>query len=251
MDPEASERLRKLQLVSQPNESPPAPEPWYTHSTTHQADLGTARRERISTADDPRRQASVHLAYIETTRESNISGTKAQRLAEENRVQLEEWKTMSSFILSAMAITRCQRSPPVVGVVSWELEDADFLTGKKPFGQLLLLHCLQTHTKQDLPELRTMELPPAHIHVPPMPQLHRPIWTLLLTPITMLCLALIAVRDLSEKLVAKNAVLVSDPGIAERHSTDTYPQRAGDQSQCPDARDLRMYFMFLNPVLPF
>ncbi|KAJ5812238.1 hypothetical protein N7474_008539 [Penicillium riverlandense] len=76
MDSEASERLRILQL----------------------ADLGTARRERISTAHDPRKQVPVHLAYIEATRESNITGTKAQRLAEENKGQLEQWKNLHKTV---------------------------------------------------------------------------------------------------------------------------------------------------------
>ncbi|CAL5873871.1 uncharacterized protein PFLUO_LOCUS8154 [Penicillium psychrofluorescens] len=182
MDPEASERLRRLQL----------------------ADLGTARRERISTAQDPRKQVPVHLAYIEATRESNITGTKAQRLAEENKGQLEEWKNlhktvndtgdvedlndilqaMSFFTLIVVAITRCLRRLSVVEAVSLVLEDEEFSMGPP-----------------------TMELPPNHIHEPPMPQLHRSIWTLLLTPTTVLLLALIAVRGLSEEMAAKNEVM--------------------------------------------
>lgn len=129
---------------------------------------------------------------------------------------------MNSFILSPMAITRCQRSPLVVEAVSWELEDADFPMGKKPFGQLVLLHCLQTNVEQDLPGLRTVELPLNHIHEPLMPQLHRPIWILLLTPTTVSLLALIAGGGFPEEMTAKNEAMVSDPETTGRHSTETF-----------------------------
>lgn len=159
---------------------------------------------------------------------------------------------MSFFTLIVVAITRCLRRLSVVEAVSLVLEDEEFSMGKKPLGQLMLVPYLQTNAEQDLPGPPTMELPPNHIHEPPMPQLHRSIWTLLLTPTTVLLLALIAVRGLSEEMAAKNEVMVSDPEITGRHSTDTFPQRAEGQfqSQPFDPPDLRMYFMFLKLTLP-
>ncbi|KAE8399119.1 hypothetical protein BDV37DRAFT_11333 [Aspergillus pseudonomiae] len=71
MDPEKAERLSRLQME----------------------DLGTARREHISTTDN-RKVKKARLEDIEATRLSNQPGTEAQRLAEQNRQQLTEWKNV-------------------------------------------------------------------------------------------------------------------------------------------------------------
>ncbi|KAE8353927.1 hypothetical protein BDV28DRAFT_132223 [Aspergillus coremiiformis] len=71
MDAEKTERLRRLQME----------------------DLGTARREYISTVDD-RRVKKARLEDIEATRLSNQPGTQAQRLAQQNQQQLSEWKNV-------------------------------------------------------------------------------------------------------------------------------------------------------------
>ena len=54
--------------------------------------MGTARREHISTTDN-RKVKKARLEDIEATRLSNQPGTEAQRLAEQNRQQLTEWKS--------------------------------------------------------------------------------------------------------------------------------------------------------------
>ncbi|KAE8136885.1 hypothetical protein BDV38DRAFT_283558 [Aspergillus pseudotamarii] len=71
MDSEKAERLSRLQME----------------------DLGTARREHISTTDS-RKVKKARLEDIEATRLSNQPGTEAQRLAEQNRQQLTEWKNV-------------------------------------------------------------------------------------------------------------------------------------------------------------
>ncbi|KAJ5569930.1 uncharacterized protein N7459_009360 [Penicillium hispanicum] len=55
------------------------------------ADLGTARRENISTFDDRKNIPSVRLEDIEASRQSNIPGTAAQRLASKNKLKLTAW----------------------------------------------------------------------------------------------------------------------------------------------------------------
>ncbi|KAF3399962.1 hypothetical protein F1880_008306 [Penicillium rolfsii] len=54
------------------------------------ADLGTARRELISTADDTRHRI-VEMDEIERHRQSNIAGTAEQRRAQENQAVLSAW----------------------------------------------------------------------------------------------------------------------------------------------------------------
>ncbi|KAK6820117.1 hypothetical protein P875_00127659 [Aspergillus parasiticus SU-1] len=71
MDQDKEERLSRLQME----------------------DLGTARREHISTTDS-RKIKKARLEDIEATRLSNQPGTEAQRLAEQNRQQLTEWKNV-------------------------------------------------------------------------------------------------------------------------------------------------------------
>ncbi|KAE8411857.1 hypothetical protein BDV36DRAFT_301435 [Aspergillus pseudocaelatus] len=71
MDSEKAERLSRLQME----------------------DLGSARREHISTTDS-RKVKRARLEDIEATRLSNQPGTEAQRLAEQNRQQLTEWKNV-------------------------------------------------------------------------------------------------------------------------------------------------------------
>ncbi|KAE8146699.1 hypothetical protein BDV25DRAFT_143452 [Aspergillus avenaceus] len=70
MDAERDERLQRLQM----------------------ADLGTARREYISTVDD--RTKRTRLEDIEASRESNRAGTEAQRLAQQHKEQLSNWKNV-------------------------------------------------------------------------------------------------------------------------------------------------------------
>ncbi|RAH74569.1 uncharacterized protein BO66DRAFT_425555 [Aspergillus aculeatinus CBS 121060] len=71
MDQNAAERLKRLQMD----------------------DLGTARREFISTKDGPRRVLNVGLETIEASRESNQPGTKAQLMAQKNKAQLADWSS--------------------------------------------------------------------------------------------------------------------------------------------------------------
>ncbi|KAL2013861.1 hypothetical protein VTN00DRAFT_1386 [Thermoascus crustaceus] len=76
MDPSAEERLKALQM----------------------ADLGTARREYISTVDKPNIFSHVRLEEIEASRLSNVKGSDAQRLAEKNRAQLNAWANVHKEI---------------------------------------------------------------------------------------------------------------------------------------------------------
>ncbi|KAK2813132.1 hypothetical protein FQN50_000809 [Emmonsiellopsis sp. PD_5] len=55
------------------------------------ADLGTARREKISTDDLPNKYRHVRVEQLETIRAANMKGTKAQQNAEANRAQLNAW----------------------------------------------------------------------------------------------------------------------------------------------------------------
>lgn len=60
-----------------------------------QADLGTARREYISTREAKRHVAS-RLEDIEASRMSNVAGSEAQRLAQNNKERLSQWSSMCS-----------------------------------------------------------------------------------------------------------------------------------------------------------
>ena len=64
-----------------------------------QADLGTARREYVSTVDDSRKRIHAELDDIERHRLSNIPGTIEQKKAEANRPLLNAWKSMSTIKL--------------------------------------------------------------------------------------------------------------------------------------------------------
>ncbi|EEQ28320.1 hypothetical protein McanMca71_001568 [Microsporum canis] len=57
------------------------------------ADLGTARREHISTVDRPNKLHRMNIEQIEATRDSNRKGTEAYSLAEANRDKLNSWAT--------------------------------------------------------------------------------------------------------------------------------------------------------------
>ncbi|PYI29328.1 hypothetical protein BP00DRAFT_458750 [Aspergillus indologenus CBS 114.80] len=76
MDQNAAERLKRLQMD----------------------DLGTARREFISTKDGPRRALNVGMETIEASRESNQPGTKAQLMAQKNKAQLADWSNIHKTI---------------------------------------------------------------------------------------------------------------------------------------------------------
>ncbi|EGD91406.1 hypothetical protein H112_01210 [Trichophyton rubrum D6] len=57
------------------------------------ADLGTARREHISTVDRPNKLHRIGIQQIEAIRDSNRKGTEAYTLAETNREKLNSWAT--------------------------------------------------------------------------------------------------------------------------------------------------------------
>ncbi|PWY63420.1 hypothetical protein BO83DRAFT_456778 [Aspergillus eucalypticola CBS 122712] len=75
MDSNTSDRLKRLQME----------------------DLGTARREYISTADD-RRHKKARLEDIEAIRMTNIPGSAAQRMATANQGRLEDWANVHKTI---------------------------------------------------------------------------------------------------------------------------------------------------------
>ncbi|RAL16463.1 uncharacterized protein BO97DRAFT_410847 [Aspergillus homomorphus CBS 101889] len=79
MNTDTSERLKRLQMD----------------------DLGTARREYISTKDDMRHanlDINVGLEDIEAIRESNVPGTQAQFMAEKNKTRLAAWANVYKTI---------------------------------------------------------------------------------------------------------------------------------------------------------
>ncbi|KAK2739098.1 hypothetical protein FQN57_006664 [Myotisia sp. PD_48] len=55
------------------------------------ADLGTARREHISTVDLPNKYHCTTRAELEASRASNIAGTDSHKLAEQNKSKLGAW----------------------------------------------------------------------------------------------------------------------------------------------------------------
>ncbi|KAJ5324254.1 hypothetical protein N7476_002854 [Penicillium atrosanguineum] len=61
-------------------------------------DLGTARRERLSTEDDPRNIHRVQHEVLEASRESNIPGTEAFRRASQNRTALAGWANAGKIV---------------------------------------------------------------------------------------------------------------------------------------------------------
>jgi hypothetical protein len=61
-----------------------------------QDDLGSARRERISTQDDPRNISHTRVEELEAHRLSNIPGTGAFAQANKKRSALAAWASMSS-----------------------------------------------------------------------------------------------------------------------------------------------------------
>ncbi|KAL5363638.1 hypothetical protein BJX96DRAFT_178247 [Aspergillus floccosus] len=76
MDPEVMERLTRMQL----------------------ADLGSRRREHISTVESRGPRAAMHLQDIEANRWTHQQGTAAQRLAAENVSQLDRWNKVHQTI---------------------------------------------------------------------------------------------------------------------------------------------------------
>ncbi|EGC42090.1 predicted protein [Histoplasma capsulatum var. duboisii H88] len=62
------------------------------------ADLGTARREYISTVDLPNKYRHVGLDQIEAIRAANIKGSKVQKIAQANRAQLNAWNNAHQTI---------------------------------------------------------------------------------------------------------------------------------------------------------
>ncbi|OJD28450.1 hypothetical protein ACJ73_00137 [Blastomyces percursus] len=64
-----------------------------------QADLGSARREYISTVDDaPNKYRHVGLDQIEAMRAANMKGSKVQKLAEANKTLLSGWNNAHKTI---------------------------------------------------------------------------------------------------------------------------------------------------------
>ncbi|KLJ06018.1 hypothetical protein EMPG_10543 [Blastomyces silverae] len=64
-----------------------------------QADLGSARREYISTVEDaPYKYRHVGLDQIEANRAANIQGSEVQKLAEANKPQLSAWNNAHQTI---------------------------------------------------------------------------------------------------------------------------------------------------------
>lgn len=61
---------------------------------TQQADLGTARREHVSTMDDPKKISRVRMEDLEAQRASNIRGTASQREAAQKQPALDAWKSL-------------------------------------------------------------------------------------------------------------------------------------------------------------
>ena len=69
------------------------------------ADLGTGRREKITTTDFKENiRAYVPTAEIQSTRLVNISGTEENRIARNTTSQLKEWN--SECTLTRFSITR-------------------------------------------------------------------------------------------------------------------------------------------------
>ena len=70
------------------------------------ADLGTGRRERISTADFKENiRAFVPAAEIEDSRKANVAGTEENRIARKAAPQLQAWNsecTLTHFLKSAI-----------------------------------------------------------------------------------------------------------------------------------------------------
>ncbi|KAF9887883.1 hypothetical protein FE257_009543 [Aspergillus nanangensis] len=68
-----------------------------TLNTLQMNDLGTDRRERLST-EDGRRAPTVHLEDIEASRMSNIPGSKEYRSAKDNQLELKRWSDVHKNI---------------------------------------------------------------------------------------------------------------------------------------------------------
>ena len=60
-----------------------------------QEDLGTARREYISTVDTNKKFRNVTIEAIEAAREANKKGSAVHSLAEKNKDSLNAWNSMS------------------------------------------------------------------------------------------------------------------------------------------------------------
>lgn len=59
-----------------------------------QEDLGTARREYISTVDTNKKFRNVTIEAIEAAREANKKGSAVHRLAQKNKDSLNAWNSM-------------------------------------------------------------------------------------------------------------------------------------------------------------
>ncbi|KAJ6002713.1 hypothetical protein N7451_005260 [Penicillium sp. IBT 35674x] len=62
------------------------------------ADLGNARRELITTADNNSNFSQIGLEELDAGRQSNIPGTKAFELAKANKVHLDRWQNFHTTI---------------------------------------------------------------------------------------------------------------------------------------------------------
>ncbi|KKZ60254.1 hypothetical protein EMCG_05011 [[Emmonsia] crescens] len=62
------------------------------------ADLGTARREYISTVDLPNKYRHIGLDQIEVIRAANMKGSEVQKIAEINKAQLSAWNNAHQTI---------------------------------------------------------------------------------------------------------------------------------------------------------
>lgn len=70
---------------------------FFLHSGAYvhvQEDLGTARREYISTVDTNNKIRNVTIEAIEAAREANKKGSAVHRLAEKNKDSLNAWNSM-------------------------------------------------------------------------------------------------------------------------------------------------------------
>ncbi|KAL6236119.1 hypothetical protein BDW75DRAFT_229806 [Aspergillus navahoensis] len=68
-----------------------------------EADLGTARREEISTADRSFDARLMRLEVIETSRRSNVPGTLEQQIAQTNRDRLDAWTKQLDNLLDGQS----------------------------------------------------------------------------------------------------------------------------------------------------
>jgi hypothetical protein len=99
-DPERQKRLDALQMVR----GPFLWLAWATHTLIKvsllmhlQADLGTARREYISTADSANKYPKATLEQLEANRKANQKGTEAHRTMQKNSKEIDAWRSKFSI----------------------------------------------------------------------------------------------------------------------------------------------------------